>query len=100
MWLLQSRPVTTVFAWSDWELEHELDTAQPSDREVISRGNLGEVFPGAVTPLTQSTVWRALDLGLAQAGAEKAGLGSYVVHTSSWLCNASHQGFLNLVTRF
>ena len=54
--ILQTRAITTCFTWTDWELEHEFDTAVASDMEVHTRGNVGEVFNGALTPLTMSTV--------------------------------------------
>ena len=70
--ILQARPVTTFFSWTDCELEHEFDTAMPSNMEINTRGNLGEVFPGAATPLTISSVIKPLDLAIAQACVPKS----------------------------
>ena len=89
--LLQARPVTTLFSWTDWELEHEFDTGSPSDHEVNTRGNVGEVLPGALTPLTLSTVVKCLDLGLAEQARDKIGPGVYISHTTSWMSVMSHQ---------
>ena len=95
--ILQARPVTTFFNWTDWELEHEFDTAKPSTKDISTRGNLGEVFPGAATPLTISTVIKTLDLALAQNCVPKSCARSYVSHTTSWLAVISQQPFLNVV---
>ena len=69
--ILQARPVTTFFSWTDWELEHEFDTAMPSNKEINTRGNL-RVFPGAATPLMISSVIKPLDLAIAQACVPKS----------------------------
>ena len=91
MRLLQARPITTLFTWTDWELEHEFDTGCSTDHEVNTRGNVGEVLPGALTPLTLSTVVKCLDLGLAQQAGEKTGPGFYISHTTSWVSVINHQ---------
>ena len=95
--LLQARPVTTLFSWTDWELEHEFDTGSPSDHEVNTRGNVGEVLPGALTPLTLSTVVKCLDLGLAEQARDKIGPGVYISHTTSWMSVMNHQVFLKFL---
>ena len=95
--ILQARPVTTFFRWTDWELQHEFDTGCASDYEVNTRGNVGEVLPGALCPLTLSTVVKCLDLGLAQQERAKSGPGSYISHTTSWLSVINHQVFLKFL---
>ena len=97
--LLQARPVTTIFRWTDWELGHEFDTATASDHEVNTRGNVGEVLPGALTPLTLSTVVKCLDLGLAHQDREKSGPGGYISHTTSWISVINNQVGLTLNLR-
>ncbi len=48
IYLFQSRPITNLDnSWTDWEIMHELDSGQQSEKEYLSRANLGEVFPGA-----------------------------------------------------
>ena len=91
MRILQARPITTLFNWTDWELEHEFDTGCASDHEINTRGNVGEVLPGALTPLTLSTVVKCLDLGLAQQAMDKVGPGSFISHTTSWMAVQHHQ---------
>ena len=95
--LLQARPITTLFSWTDWELEHEFDTGCPSEQEVHTRGNVGEVLPGALSPLTLSTVVKCLDLGLAHQARDKVGPGSFVSHTTSWMSVINHQVFLKFL---
>jgi hypothetical protein len=46
--LLQSRPITNLDnSWTQWELMHDIDSGQQSEKEYLTRANLGEVFPGA-----------------------------------------------------
>ena len=52
---LQARPITTI--GSDL---NELDTPVP-DNHVVTRCNVGEIFPGACPPLTYSVVGKAID---------------------------------------
>lgn len=61
LYLLQSRPITTLRSWTDWELSHEFDEAALSNELVYTVGNTGEVFPGATSALTISTVIKGLD---------------------------------------
>ena len=83
--VLQARPITTCFTWTDWELEHEFDSAVAADTEIFTRGNVGEVFNGALTPLTMSTVVKSLDLGIAHQSVPKTSEASYISHTTTWL---------------
>lgn len=41
IYLLQSRPITSFSAWTDFELEHEFDTAVSSSKDLVSKGNVG-----------------------------------------------------------
>lgn len=58
---MQSRPVTTFNAWTDFELLHEFDVPTMTDREVFTLANVGEVMPGAITPLSNTIVNDNLD---------------------------------------
>ena len=89
--VLQARPITTLFTWTDWELQHEFDTGVASDHEVSTRGNVGEVLPGAMSPLTLSTVVKCLDLGLAEQARDKVGPGAFISHTTTWVSVINHQ---------
>ncbi len=60
IWWLQLRPVTSL------KTVHlnELDSTPNEDDPVYTRGNIGEMMPGPVTPLTLSTFGVALEYGL------------------------------------
>lgn len=52
--LLQSRPLTNLSRLSSREISHELDYGFGCPLEVCSRANLGEVMPGALSPMNVS----------------------------------------------
>ncbi|XP_022084090.1 uncharacterized protein LOC110975696 [Acanthaster planci] len=52
VYLLQARAITTFDVPGRYELLHEFDTGMPTDRVLITTGNLQEMCPGSVTPLT------------------------------------------------
>ncbi|XP_053982218.1 putative phosphoenolpyruvate synthase isoform X1 [Hylaeus volcanicus] len=56
IYLLQARPITTLYAWTEFELKHELDTGVPSDIDILTFANIGEVFPNPMCPLSTSTI--------------------------------------------
>jgi hypothetical protein len=58
---LQARPITGLPADPN-----ELDT-DPDPRDVYTWCNIGEMMPGAVTPLTYSTTGRGIDIGMQRA---------------------------------
>lgn len=59
LWWLQLRPVTNL------EKVHlnEFDAKPQYSPPIYTRGNIGEMMPGPVTPLTLSTFGRAIELG-------------------------------------
>ncbi|HEY9034748.1 MAG TPA: PEP-utilizing enzyme, partial [Pseudomonadales bacterium] len=64
---LQARPITTI--GSDL---NALDTPVPDDH-VLTRCNVGEIFPGASPPLTWSVVGRAIDASMQEMSAAFCG---------------------------
>jgi pyruvate,water dikinase len=60
LFFLQCRPITTL----DEPTIDELNTTHDIDGDIITNHNVGEMLPGAITPLTISTVVYAIDLGL------------------------------------
>ena len=64
-YLFQSRPVTHLNAFNDWELSHEFDTGHLDETEYLTKANLGEVMPGAISPLTITSVLRTMWLGIS-----------------------------------
>ncbi|GJQ79831.1 hypothetical protein Trydic_g23295 [Trypoxylus dichotomus] len=63
LYVLQSRPITALNSWTDWELEHEFDTPIYSEQSAYTRANVGEVVKGAITVLSQLCT-RLLDTAL------------------------------------
>ncbi len=63
---LQARPITI----SESVTINELDCDQDASSFVYTTGNIGEVMPGAVTPLNLSTNMFALDWGVRQTFIE------------------------------
>ncbi|RZC38860.1 PPDK N, DUF4137, and/or SBF domain containing protein [Asbolus verrucosus] len=61
LFLLQSRPVTTLNSWTDFELLHEFDLTTLTDDLVYSIGNTGEVLPGAISTLTVTSIVPEVD---------------------------------------
>ncbi len=66
---LQLRPVTGLSPVHMNELDHKPCYPEP----LYTRGNVGEMMPGPVTPLTLSTFARAIDIGL-QVFYKKSGV--------------------------
>ena len=62
---LQVRPITTL---DDVHL-NELDDVKGESPDVWSLGNIGEMMPGAITPLTYSVSGRTIDIGLGYLAA-------------------------------
>lgn len=59
LYLLQMRPITTEII----DIE-EFDREDDVDGHLFTRRNVGEMMPGAVTPLTLSTSAKAIDYGM------------------------------------
>lgn len=64
LYLLQSRPMTSTRSYTSWEIMHEFDTGVMSDEDYFSFGNVGEVMPEAMTPLSMSVVVPSFENGL------------------------------------
>lgn len=92
---LQCRPITT----SDNGDIHELDTALDWGESAITNCNIGEMLPGAVTPLTISTTVYAIDYGLRRMLAS-AGVYKKAEDVPPYHCalNVGNHLFLNLST--
>lgn len=64
IFLLQSRPITSLDNWTDFELTYELDSIVPVENDILTFANVGEVFPGVTSPLTISTFIYLLNCSL------------------------------------
>ncbi|GFS67091.1 putative phosphoenolpyruvate synthase [Nephila pilipes] len=51
IYILQSRPITTAAAVTDFEIKHEFDAPLQCENQYLSVANVGEVMPGAVSTL-------------------------------------------------
>ncbi len=69
-----------------------------ADTEIYTRGNVGEVFNGALSPLTMSTVVKSLDLAIAKQAVPKTCEASYISHATTWLAVNKHQVNTDLTT--
>lgn len=52
LYLFQSRPITGLEGFTETELIHECDVTSRAELEYVSRANVGEVMPYAITPMT------------------------------------------------
>ena len=59
-YLFQSRPVTHLNAYNEWELIHEFDSGHLDELEYNTKANLGEVMPGAMSPLSITSTLREM----------------------------------------
>lgn len=61
IFLLQSRAITALNNFTDFEITHEYDTAVMSVEDIRTKANIGEVVLGATSSLTQSTFACTID---------------------------------------
>lgn len=92
---LQSRPITV----SEDYQEEEFDIKENLDGNVVTRCNIGEMLPGATTPLTQSVSLYAIDWGMREM-LRVAGAIKKVNDLPPYACAFANKGhlFLNLST--
>lgn len=62
--MLQSRPMTSTKSYTTWEIMHEFDSAVMSDEDYFTFGNVGEIMPEPMTPLSISVTIPAFEKGL------------------------------------
>ncbi|XP_077868364.1 rifampicin phosphotransferase-like, partial [Saccoglossus kowalevskii] len=61
VYVLQARPITTLDMESDEDIMTEFDTPLAMKDEWITNANIGEMMPGAITPLTISVFVRTIE---------------------------------------
>lgn len=61
IYLLQSRAITALHNFTDYEIIHENDSAFMSNDDIRTRANIGEVLVGASSLLTQSVFRHGFD---------------------------------------
>ncbi len=92
IWWLQARPITTLSA----DL-NELDTALLEADHVYTRCNVGEMFPGACTPLSFSLTARGIDVGM-QMMHQQVGIQGEITSYNRFIAMFYGHLFLNLTT--
>uniref|UniRef100_A0A147BKS9 Putative phosphoenolpyruvate synthase n=1 Tax=Ixodes ricinus TaxID=34613 RepID=A0A147BKS9_IXORI len=73
LYLLQARPITSLYRMTDFEIEHELDSTLLSEDELYTRVNVPEVLPGAISPLGEQFFLHSFHI-MFQARMVKKGL--------------------------
>ena len=92
LYWLQARPIT--------QLPRdpcELDTPGLDPEHVLTRCNVGEMFPGACTPLSYSFTARAIDVGM-QRMHQRVGIQAEIRPENRFIAMSHGQLFLNLST--
>ncbi|XP_067905233.1 rifampicin phosphotransferase-like isoform X2 [Heterodontus francisci] len=98
IYLLQARPITTFYTESEFELMHEFDSALSTDYEWMTTSNIGEMMPGAVTPLTSSTFVRAIEYALQELSMKAGGNPCFSPYNYKYLGICCSHLFLNLMS--
>nr|XP_022308655.1 uncharacterized protein LOC111114583 [Crassostrea virginica]XP_022308656.1 uncharacterized protein LOC111114583 [Crassostrea virginica]XP_022308657.1 uncharacterized protein LOC111114583 [Crassostrea virginica] len=95
-YLLQARPITTLDEFTEEDLIHEFDDPLITDKEWLTTGNISEMMPGAVTPLTNSVFASAVDLACMVVSVQFCGNQSYKYPRKYLLSSFGHL-FINLM---
>ncbi|XP_013788232.1 uncharacterized protein LOC106472148 [Limulus polyphemus] len=95
VYLLQARPVTTVDTETEFEIVHEMDIPLYSEEEFLSKANVGEVMPGAMSPLGISTNFSSIETSFKKLFVIPPEL-CYPYCTKSFACKFNHI-FFNLL---
>ena len=64
VYLLQSRPITALNNFTDFEIIHENNTPIMSSSDMMTKANVGEVFVGAMSILSQSSMRQSFERGV------------------------------------
>ncbi|KAK7114411.1 rifampicin phosphotransferase-like [Littorina saxatilis] len=94
--LLQARPITTSDQETEDELIHEFDSPLAGGYEWLTTGNISEMMPGAVTPLTISTFHRSIDRSM-QCFSRGIGARQQVVDYRKALTSWGNHLFISLI---
>ncbi|XP_056007793.1 uncharacterized protein LOC125666697 isoform X2 [Ostrea edulis] len=72
-YLLQARPITTLEEVTDDDLIHEFDDPITTEKEWLTTANIGEMMPGAITPLSYSVFASAIDQAVCSVNVALCG---------------------------
>lgn len=105
IYILQSRPITTGGSISDHEIKHEFDAPLRCEEDFVTKCNVGEVMPGASSPLGIDVMVKYFSLvgqrkimkskqrnNFLQSKYYQSGIVSFYNHV--------HMSVLDLLTRF
>ncbi|KAG1679048.1 Prodigiosin synthesizing transferase PigC [Nymphon striatum] len=68
IYVLQSRPITSIDQMTEFEYINEFNTALKTDYESMSSSNVKEVMPGAVSPIWNSYFEDMFEIAVKRAG--------------------------------
>lgn len=92
MYLLQSRPITTLYTWTNFELTHEMDFPLLTDQSIFTVANVREVMPNALTVLSHSTSVLAIERSLQQYAQQ-----NYDPMSTKGVCFFQHNAFIDTI---
>ncbi|XP_051884626.1 putative phosphoenolpyruvate synthase isoform X2 [Pristis pectinata] len=98
IYLLQARPITTFNSMSEFELIHEFDSPLATDYEWMTTSNIGEMMPGAVSPLTMSTFVRAVEYAIQEFSIKAGGIPCFSPYNHKFLGICCSHLFMNLMS--
>ncbi|XP_067905235.1 rifampicin phosphotransferase-like [Heterodontus francisci] len=100
IYLLQARPVTTLGIESEFELMHEFDSPLSLDYLWMTTSNIGEMLPGAVTPLTMSTFVSAAEYAAQELMSKFGKVHHLPPYSSSTFITCCGHLFINVLTTY
>ncbi|XP_069758243.1 rifampicin phosphotransferase-like [Narcine bancroftii] len=98
IYFLQARPITTFNTMSEFELMHEFDSSLATNYEWMTTSNIGEMLPGAVTPLTISTFGRAIEYALQEFSIKSGGISCFSPYNHKLIGICCSHFFINLMS--
>ncbi|VEN34433.1 unnamed protein product [Callosobruchus maculatus] len=91
--ILQSRPITTLNTWSDYEFDHETDSPILTDHSVLTIANVKEVIPNGMTVLTETSVMKCVDSSIQRVAHQ-----SYDPCSTTGIRPFIHHAMMDVVT--
>nr|CAH7719421.1 unnamed protein product [Callosobruchus chinensis] len=92
LYILQSRPITTLNIWSEYEFDHETDSPILTDHSVLTVANLKEVVPNGMTVLTETSIMKTVD-----ASVQKTAHKQYDPYSTTGIRPFMHNAMMDVV---
>ncbi|CAL1541954.1 unnamed protein product [Lymnaea stagnalis] len=96
IYMLQCRPITVADSETEDDLIHEFDTPKSCDFQWWTTGNISEMMPGAVTPLTHNLFCNAINYSL-QTLTRLMGARQRASHLPKAIMSSCNHLFLSLM---